>query len=394
MQSIKKTTTSENSLIWFGAGLSVAEIITGTAYAGMGMASAFGAILLGHVIGCLLLGAAGWIGAKTARSSMQTVRMSFGHHGAKLFALLNVLQLAGWTSIMTYDAAVAANGVWGIGQWVWCAVIGALIIVWILIGVTNLGKVNVVAMAALFVLTVIISVKVFSAHGSLPAPMGEAMSFGMGVELAVAMPLSWLPLISDYTRTAAKPAQATIASAVTYGLVSCWMYAIGYGMATFAGTADLAQMLLTAGLGVAGLIVIVFSTVTTTFLDAWSSGISAEALHERIPSKWVAIGVTVLGAAAAMLFNMDSIVDFLYLIGSVFAPMIAILIVDFFVFKRDVTARAVDPIAIVTWIAGLALYRVLMLTDLPLGYTIVDFLATGALLAMLRLLARRFPQLA
>lgn len=57
---------------------------------------------------------------------------------------------------------------------------------------------------------------------------GEAMSFGAAVELSVAMPLSWLPLISDYTREAEKPLAATAASAVVYGLVSVWMYVIAW----------------------------------------------------------------------------------------------------------------------------------------------------------------------
>ena len=63
---------------------------------------------------------------------METVKGSFGIHGGQLFAILNVLQLVGWTAIMIYDGALAANGIFSTGHWVWCLVIGALIIVWIL----------------------------------------------------------------------------------------------------------------------------------------------------------------------------------------------------------------------------------------------------------------------
>ncbi len=66
------------------------------------------------------------------------------------------------------------------------------------------------------------------------------MTFGAAVELAVAMPLSWLPLISDYTRDAEKPVQATWVSVIVYGLVSCWMYVIGMGAAIFTGEYDIA----------------------------------------------------------------------------------------------------------------------------------------------------------
>ena len=96
------------------------------------------------------------------------------------------------------------------------------------------------------------------------------------VELSVAMPLSWLPLISDYTREAKQPVKATAVSAIVYGIVSCWMYLIGMGAALFTGESDIAQILVKAGLGVVGLLIIVFSTVTTTFLDAYSAGISTE----------------------------------------------------------------------------------------------------------------------
>ena len=80
---------------------------------------------------------------------METVKMSFGSQGGLLFAALNVLQLTGWTAIMIYDGALAANGIFATGPWVWCLVIGVMILIWIFIGVENLGKVNTIAMACL-----------------------------------------------------------------------------------------------------------------------------------------------------------------------------------------------------------------------------------------------------
>ena len=93
---------------------------------------------------------AGLIGARNRKSAMETVKLSFGQKGGLLFAVLNVLQLVGWTGIMIYDGALAANSTFGAGAWVWCIVIGALIILWIAVGVTNLGRINTIAMAALF----------------------------------------------------------------------------------------------------------------------------------------------------------------------------------------------------------------------------------------------------
>ena len=389
---MKKTSTFQNGLIWFGAGVSIAEILTGTYFAPLGMGKGILAIVIGHVIGCALFFFAGLIGGRTGLSAMETVKLSFGKKGGLLFALLNVLQLVGWTAIMIYDGALATNGIFETGAWVWCLVIGALILLWILIGITNLGLVNKVAMAALFILTLVLCKVIFfdGTPGDASA-FGEAMSFGAAVELAVAMPLSWLPLVSDYTREAQKPLAATVASTLTYGLVSCWMYIIGMGAAIYTGEGDIALIMVKAGLGVAALVILILSTVTTTFLDAWSAGISSESLSKRLSGKWVAVVVTVIGTAAAILFPMDDITDFLYLIGSVFAPMIAVQLADNFILKRSSFGLAFDWVNLAVWLAGFALYRWLMTVDIPVGSTLPDMLLTMALCAAVRKLLPNRP---
>ena len=374
----KRTSVFENGLIWFGAAVSIAEILTGTYFAPLGIGRGLAAILLGHIIGCAMLFAAGLIGGRVRRSAMETVKMSFGQKGSLLFVVLNIIQLVGWTGIMIFDGALAANGVWDLGNWLWCLVIGGLIVLWIVIGIENLGKINTVAMGALFVLTIMLSFVIFG-KGTMHAVSDEGMSFGAAVELSVAMPLSWLPLISDYTREAEKPVKATAASAIVYGLVSCWMYLIGMGAAIFTAESDIAQILLKAGLGVAGLLIVVFSTVTTTFLDAWSAGISSESMHEGIKGKWVAVAAAVLGTAGAIFLPLYDITDFLYFIGSVFAPMIAIQIADFFILRQDVSGRGVSVKNLIIWLLGFVAYRLLMGMDIIVGNTLPDMIITIAL---------------
>ena len=182
--------------------------------------------------------------------------------------------------------------------------------------------------------------------------------------------------MSDYTREAQKPLAATVASTLTYGLVSCWMYIIGMGAAIYTGEGDIALIMVKAGLGVAALVILILSTVTTTFLDAWSAGISSESLSKRLSGKWVAVVVTVIGTAAAILFPMDDITGFLYLIGSVFAPMIAILITDFFILKKDSFSQSFNWLNLAVWLVGFVIYRCLMTVDIIVGYTLVDMLAT------------------
>ena len=338
---MKRTTAFQNGLIWFGAGVSLAEILTGTYFAPLGMGRGIAAILLGHVIGCVLFFLAGLIGGRERKSSMETVKMSFGAKGGMLFAFLNVVQLVGWTGIMIYDGALATNSIFDVGIAVWSIVIGVMIVIWIAIGVTNLGLLNKITMALLFILTVVLSVVVF--RGNNPgATSGEVITFGMAVENAVAMPLSWLPVISDYTREADKPFRATLASTVTYGLVSCWMYVIGMGAAIYTGGSDIAQVMLKAGLGISALLIMILSTVTTTFLDAFSAGVSCESLSKKLSGKTVGIIATVIGTIGACVYNMDNIMGFLYIIGSVFAPMIAVQLTTYFILKKDSFAAAFD----------------------------------------------------
>ena len=386
---MKKTSTFQNALIWFGAGVSLAEILTGTYFAPLGMAKGFAAVVIGHVIGCVMMLLAGLIGGRTGRSAKETVKMSFGQKGGLLFAFLNVLQLVGWTAIMIYDGALAIGGIFDVGHWVWCLVIGGLIVLWILVGVTNLGLINKIAMAALFILTLVLCKVIFFSGAPVGGDLGEAMTFGAAVELAVAMPLSWLPLISDYTREAEKPVQATVASVVVYGLVSCWMYLIGMGAAIYTGEYDIAQIMVKAGLGIAALLILILSTVTTTFLDAWSAGISAESLTKKLNGKWTAVVVTVIGVVGSILFPMDDITNFLYLIGSVFAPMIAIQIADAFLLKQDRFDQAVDAWNLGIWLVGFIAYRLLMNVDIVVGYTLVDMVLTIVLCLVVHSLRHR-----
>ena len=374
----RRTSVFENGLIWFGAAVSIAEILTGTYFAPLGFTKGLLAILIGHVIGCAMLFFAGLIGGKVRKSAMETAKMSFGSKGALLFSVLNIIQLVGWTAIMIYDGALAVNGIFDIGNWIWCIVIGALIVIWIMIGIKNLGKVNTVAMGALFVLTIILSFVIFG-KGSALNISGEGMTFGAAVELSVAMPLSWLPLISDYTREAKKPVKATAVSAITYGVVSCWMYIIGMGAAIFTGESNIAQIMVKAGLGIAGLLIIVFSTVTTTFLDAYSAGVSSESLSGKINGKLIAVAVTVIGTFGAIFLPLADITDFLYFIGSVFAPMIAIQIADFFILKQNTETSAFSIRNLMIWFVGFVVYRLLMRVDIIVGNTLPDMLITIAL---------------
>ncbi|MHB8128028.1 MAG: putative hydroxymethylpyrimidine transporter CytX [Mobilitalea sp.] len=378
----QKTSIFSNGLLWFGAAVSIAEILTGTYLATLGFTKALQAILLGHLIGCVLLFLAGLIGGRTGKSAMETVKMSFGEKGSLLFTVLNVLQLIGWTAIMIISGARAtatlADPTLGFSSiWIWCLVIGGLILVWIIIGVKNLSKLNTIAMTALFLLTILLSVIVF--RGNLSGEITNDLSFGAGVELAAAMPLSWLPLISDYTRVAKKPFKATAVSAIVYFLASSWMYVIGMGAAIFTGESDIATIMLQAGLGILGVIIIIISTVSTTFLDAFSAGVSSVSISSKIKEKKSAIIICVVGILLAIFTPIENFENFLYLIGSVFAPMIAIQIADYFIMKREAVKKQVNLTNLIIWAAGFIIYRTFLSIDTPVGSTLPVMVITIAI---------------
>lgn len=370
--SLQRTLSSPVlGMMWFGAAVSLAEILTGTFFAPLGLERGLLAIIVGHAIGAVLFGLVCYISAATGKSAMEAVRISFGRYGSVAFSLANVVQLIGWTAIMIASGAAAANYlVPACGYVAWCIIIGAFIVIWIAIGLQYMSRVQMVASIALLILTFVISSVVFG-NPSLSVPIEQSLSFGAAVELAVAMPLSWLPVAGDYLRNARHATRATFASTFLYFIGSCWMYAIGLGLGLYAGSSDIAVVLAASGLGVVGILVVVFSTVTTTFLDAQSAGVSASAITEKIDARVAGIVAAAMGIILAAVAPVSSFEEFLYLIGSVFAPMATILCVDWFVLKNDASTRSINGINALLWLGGFILYRISLNWDIPCGNTVL-----------------------
>ncbi|STY60449.1 Cytosine permease [Mannheimia haemolytica] len=313
--------TLNSGLIWAGAGISASAIVVGTWIAPLGWQQGLLAIVLGHLLGGILFFAAGLIGAKTGKNAMQTVQISFGR-GSVFFSLANVLQLVGWTAIMIYTGAEISNAL-SLALWeysafsLWAIVLGLLIVLWLFTGSNQVGKFKLVTLIAMFLLTLWLSIKVLNGQENFPVS-GE-MPFSTAVELATIMPLSWLPLVSDYTAKAKKPFAATLSATIGYLITSAWMYALGLGMVLFTGQTEIAPMLLMTGMSLIGIMVMILSTVTTTFLDAYSAGVSAGNITAKFKETPTAILVTIIGTLLAISLPVTQYENFLLLIGSVFA---------------------------------------------------------------------------
>lgn len=373
------------TLLWCGAAISIAEILTGGLLADIGFKQGLLAIILGHLIGTTIFIFAGIIGTRENIPAITSTRISFGLYGSYIFSVLNVIQLVGWTAVMIKSAADSLNmiskSMWNINNVpLWSIIIAALIILWIMSGTIGFKKINNVAVILLFILTVVLGWVTFRSGKLLGSPIKNVMSFGNALELVIAMPLSWLPMVADYTRFAKGEKQGAYGSFFGYFVGSCWMFIIGLGAAIVSKNPDPSAMMLAANLGLGAAFIVVLSTVTTTFMDAYSAGVTFLNIFPKFNEKTIAVIMTIIGAICALIFNMDNYSNFLYAIGSVFAPLFAILLTDYFIIKKR--TKIDDKLtlnigAVLIWIIGVAVYYIFIKANFILGATIPCMLITG-----------------
>jgi putative hydroxymethylpyrimidine transporter CytX len=364
--------------LWFGAAISVAEILAGGLLAPLGLKTGIMAIILGHLVGTALLVLGGIIGTEKRIPALLSTRITFGQYGSYLFSALNVLQLIGWTAVMIISGARSVNQIskllWSFDHiTIWGLIIGLFILVWVWLDKDGAWKkLNMVAVILLFLLTVVLSVVIFKNSAGFDFQPAGGMSFGSAFELVIVMPLSWLPLIADYTRFAKSKAGGIWGSFLGYFVGSSWMYIIGLGTALVANDPDPSGVLLAVNLGVLALGIVILATVTTTFLDAYSAGVSFLNIFPKLNEKKVAMVMTGIGTVLALVLNMDSYQNFLYAIGSVFSPLFAILLCDYFLLKnQDLQEKLkVNYGAIAVWALGVGLYYWFINLDLVFGATI------------------------
>ena len=372
--------------LWFGAAISMAEIFTGGLLAPLGFSDGVKAILLGHLIGGVIMLLVGVIGAQSKLPAIMSTRISFGTYGSYLFSLLNVLQLIGWTAVMIISGGRAANelgivlfGFDSINSW--AVVIALLITLWIALGKNGFGKLNVVAVMLLLFLTLVLCGVVFKEGAIFSKINTGEMSFGLALELSIIMPLSWLPLVSDYTRFAKEKKSGLMGTFLGYFIGSSLMYIIGLCIALYAKDASVGTMMMALHLGFVALGIVLLSTVTTTFLDAYSAGVTLTNVFPKLSERMVALVMTLVGFVVAVFTPIEQYENFLYAIGSVFGPLFAIVLSDYFIFKKEQIAStlALHVGTFIVWAVGVFLYYQFQVMALPLGTTLPTMIATALL---------------
>ena len=394
----ERTGLFSNGVIWFGVAISVSEIEAGIQLASMNsLDSIWLPLVLGHIIGGILLFFTGLIGARLRLNAMETIKSTFGNYGSKFFSTLNVLQLIAWVAVLNAQGASALMGLnLPISFPLTCIILSAIIAVWVYVGLRRSSKIATIMMIVLTALLVILSVKLLGVHISNALPIqninSTALSFWSIFEISIAMPISWLPVISDYTKDVENPVNGTLVSAIAYTIASLWMYFLGIEIVGI-GTTSIAQSILLAGLGAQGVIILVLSTVTSNFVAANSAGESAKAIFNRINPKIAGVVVSAISAILAISGIMDHYIGFLYLIASVFAPMAAVLLVSFYLSKEETGNARIWYWNIFAWLAGFIVYQATVnLDSIFLGPTLLAVIVS-AILAYIPILLKNKSKL-
>jgi len=214
VEKSKKTFTLITLLaIWFGAGISIAEFWAGallTPALSLGMAILV--IIVGHLLGNAIMGLIALEGEETGLPTMVLSRAPLGIKGSVLPSILNYLQLIGWTAIMLIVGANAMNAVskaFGFESYpLWVLLLGVLVTLWTYIGPKNWEKLEKIAALLLLALSLwltYVTLKKFPLSDLLSKPGTGEIGAMLALDLVIAMPLSWAPLIADYSRFCLAP---------------------------------------------------------------------------------------------------------------------------------------------------------------------------------------------
>jgi putative hydroxymethylpyrimidine transporter CytX len=359
----------DQAALWGNLGVSLLGPVTAVLVVtnGMSWLAALAAIAVGTVVGTLGLGLANVAGARSRVPAMVLLRGLFGGRLSYLPTVLNLIQLLGWATfeLVVISTAAAQLLPWHT-SWPYVVVAGlasTIMAVWPLGSVRLLRRIALVAvLAAMVYLTVQL----------LRAPLpplahGTFVGFWAGVDLVVAVSVSWIPLAADYSRHSRTVRGAFTGSFVGYTLTQVLCYGMGLlAFATVAGR-DPSEHGMFAALialpgGVIAFGVLVVRELDESFANVYSTGVSTQNLLPGADRRVLAVGIGVAATVLALMFDIAAYQNFLYLIGSVFVPMFAVFVARYFVHggwrNWDSTAAApARPMLLVPWLLGFAAYQ-------------------------------------
>ncbi len=404
--------------LWSSLGVGLLVLLAGTLLVpGLGLGQAFLAILIGTALGVLLLALAGVVGSDNAIPTMVLLRPALGLHGSYLPTLLNLIQLIGWGSFEIIIMAQAADSItkslFGFSNYFLWVFLFATFCTLLAIG----GPLVVVrqwlekfAVWLVYATTIWLTWYLFTHYDIgtlLRAPGTGALPFWLAVDLVVAMPISWMPLVADYNRFAKKTTQAFWGTYLGYFLANVWFYALGALFVLALKTEDLIPAIMAVTGGWVALVLILVDETDNAFADIYSAAVSSQNILPKA-KQWLlatAVGLVCFLLAAAVPIGQYE--EFLLLIGSIFIPLFGLLVADYFVLNRrkyQITELyrepptywlGLKPIALAVWLIGIFIYHYIARNLPHLGASIPSFLITLIIYLVLakleNVVARREP---
>ena len=374
--------TLDSFLLWTNLGISLLVLVA-AAYLGLSLRQALLATVVGGVIGNTMLGVAAYIGADARVPTMALQRAPLGQRGSYLPTALNVLQCLGWSVFEITIIAVAADALmqrlFGIHLvWLWKLCFGGLGLVLALLGPIGfvrrfVRKIGIWAVAASIVYLAIWILR----HGHLHRLWhagGHGGSFWLGVDLVIAMTVSWVPLVADYTRFARSPRSAFVGAGLGYLLPTLFQFAFGAILVlshpAIAGPTDVLTTVAAGGVGsVLALLALTVDETDEAFANIYSTAVSLQNFFPRTSQRLLIVGVAALATAISLGVDLTQYQQFLLLLGAFFVPLFGVLLADWLVAGRHYSPERVfhgpawRPGMIASWLAGFALYEWLAQTQ-------------------------------
>jgi nucleobase:cation symporter-1, NCS1 family len=334
-------------LLWANLGVSLLVVVAGAVLVpALSLPAALVAILVGCLVGNLMLAVAAAIGAQARVPAMVLMRAPLGERGSYLPTGVNVVQCIGWTIfellVIATAAAALSDELFGFeARWAWTLVFGAAALVLGLLGPIGVVR-TVIRRVAVWVVPLAVAYLAWWAltggglEDAWSRPGEGGLSTWQGIDIVVGVTVSWIPLAADYTRFARTERSAF------------WGTGIGY----FVPDALLLALL-----------ALTVAETDEAFANAYSGAVSLQNLFPRAPQAALVVLTTSLGTLGALVLELSSFQSFLFLLGSCFVPLFAVLLADWLAAGRRYDADDVFSAApvrggpLVAWIAGFVAYQ-------------------------------------
>jgi NCS1 family nucleobase:cation symporter-1 len=326
-------------ILWSSLGVGLLVFSAGSLLSQASFIEATLAIIAGSSVGSILLALVGKIGSDQGIPSMITMRPAFGIRGSYVPAILNVLQLIGWTTFEIMIMATAAEMLAGsvLPYYFWASVFGVLVAILGIAGPLHvvrkwIGKFAVwvaYGTSAIIIINLINSVDL----GTLVSSPGEGMSFFSALDLVIAMPVSWMPLVADYSRFAKKSKNALWGTFVGFTMTNILFYFGG----VLIGTSDVVAIVVAIQAMFFGflMLLLIVDEADNAFADVYSASVSTQDIFSKVGQKPLVVGFTAISAVLATVVSIQEYEVFLFLIGAIFVPLFGVVLTDYYIVRRQ-----------------------------------------------------------